>query len=270
MFRILFLGDIVGKLGRNAVAKGLPDLKAKYAPDVTIANVENLTHGTGISPSSMEEMDRAGIDAFTSGNHIWGNETGLPLLDDPAWAGRLVRPANMRRGEPGVGSTIYKSTAGVRVLLVNLSGSLAMPADEAIENSFHALDTILEAHRADKPDIVFVDFHAELTAEKEALGHYADGRVTALVGTHTHVQTSDAKILPKGTAYITDAGRVGAFDSVLGFEKTSVMERFLRGGKTPYELESSGKAELDGVIMELDLSTGLAQRIDAFRVFVVV
>lgn len=269
-FRILFLGDIVGKLGRKAIAKGLPDIKKKYKPDVTIANVENLTHGVGISPSSMEEMDRAGIDAFTSGNHIWGNEKGMELLDDPAWSSRLVRPANMRRGEPGAGSTIYKTDDGVNILLVNLSGQLAMPLDEAIENPFHTLDTILKAHEADEPQIVFVDFHAELTAEKEALGHHVDGRVGALIGTHTHVQTSDAKILPGGTAYCTDVGRVGALDSVLGFEKKSVMKRFLNGDKTPYELETSGKAEIDGIFIEFDRTTGLAQRLDLFREFVVV
>jgi len=270
MFRILFLGDIVGKLGRNAITKGLFDLKKKYEPDVTIANVENLSHGVGISPSGMEELDRAGIDAFTSGNHVWGNDSGVALLDDPAWSHRLIRPANMRRGEPGNGSTIYKTAGGVRILLVNLSGQLAMPNDEAIENPFHALDTILKAHEADEPQIIFVDFHAELTAEKEALGHHADGRVGAVVGTHTHVQTSDAKILPGGTAYCTDIGRVGAADSVLGFEKKSVLKRFLTGMKTPYDLETSGKAEMNGILIQMNLDTGMAERVDLFREFVVV
>lgn len=270
MFRILFLGDIVGKIGRKAVAKALPDIKKKYGPDVTIANVENLTHGVGISPSTMEELDRAGIDAFTSGNHVWGNQKGIALLDDPKWSRRLVRPANMRREEPGNGSTIYTTKDGVTLLLINLSGQLAMPTEESIESPFHALDTILESHKPDKPQVIFVDFHAELTAEKEALGHYADGRVGALMGTHTHVQTSDAKILPNGTAYCTDVGRVGAFDSVLGFEKKSVMKRFLSGEKAPYELLTSGKVEIDGILIQIDLKTKKAKGVDLFREFVVV
>lgn len=268
MLRILFLGDIVGKLGRRAVTDALPGLKSTYAPDATIANVENLTHGVGISPSTMEEMNRAGVDAFTSGNHVWGNPKGLGVLDDPAWSHRLVRPANMRRGEPGNGSAIFTTSGGVKLLLVNLSGQLEMPTEESIENPFQTLDAILESHRPDQPQAIFVDFHAELTAEKEALGHYADGRVGAVMGTHTHVQTSDAKRLPKGTAYCTDVGRVGAADSVIGFEKTSVTERFLTGNKAPYDIPKTGKAEVDGVVITIDLKTGLSTRVDLFRTFV--
>ncbi len=269
-FRILFLGDIVGKLGRRAITIGLPDIKKKYKPDLTIANVENVSHGVGISPSSMKEMEDAGIEAFTSGNHVWGNPKGLALLDDPAWSNRLVRPANMRRSDPGRGSTIYTTKDGVRILLVNLSGQLAMPNEEPIENPFHALDTILESHKADEPAITLVDFHAELTAEKEALAHHVDGRVTALIGTHTHVQTSDERILPGGTAFCTDAGRSGAYTSVLGFEKNSAIKRFLTNEKTPYELPELGEAEIDGMIVDCDPKTGLASRIDRFRKIVVV
>jgi metallophosphoesterase (TIGR00282 family) len=270
MFRILFLGDIVGKLGRKAVSAKLSDLKKRYEPGVTIANAENLTHGAGISLSALREMDEAGIDAFTSGNHVWTNEKGAALLDDPAWSRRLIRPANMRRGEPGNGSIVYTAKDGVKILLVNLCGQLAMPTDDVIENSFYALDTIIAAHAADRPDLTFVDFHAELTAEKEALAHYADGRVTAIIGTHTHVQTSDAVILKGGTAYCTDAGRTGAADSVLGFEKNSAIERFLTGEKTPYLIPERGKAEIDGVLVQADPKTGKAVHIDSFREFVVV
>lgn len=262
---ILFFGDIIGKLGRKALVKELPNLKKEFQPDVTIANVENLTHGVGISPSAIEELDRAGIDAFTSGNHIWGNPAGLPILDDPAWTNRLVRPANMRRDAPGKGSTIFTTKDGIRLLLINLSGALSMPSEEPIENPFHALDTILAAHAPDAPHIILVDIHAELTAEKEALGHYADGRVSAVIGTHTHVQTSDARILPNGTAYCTDAGRVGAHDSVLGFEKSSVIERFLKSTKTPYQLNAAGIAEIDGALIRVDLKTGRALAIETFR-----
>jgi metallophosphoesterase (TIGR00282 family) len=270
MFRILFLGDIVGKLGRKAVSAKLAVLKEKYDPDVTIANAENLTHGAGISLSALREMDEAGIDAFTSGNHVWTNVGGAALLDDPSWSRRLIRPANMRRGEPGNGSVVYTAKNGIKILLVNLCGRLAMPDDEVIENPFFALDTILAAHAADNPDLTFVDFHAELTAEKEALAHYADGRVTALIGTHTHVQTSDAVVLKGGTAYCTDAGRTGAADSVLGFEKKSAIKRFLTGEKTPYLIPERGKAEMDGVLVHADPDTGKASRIDSFREFVVI
>ena len=176
----------------------------------------------------------------------------------------------MRRADPGRGSTIHTANNGVRILLVNLSGQRAMPNDEPIENPFHALDTILESHRADRPAFTFVDFHAELTAEKEALAHYADGRVTAIIGTHTHVQTSDELILPNGTAYSTDAGRCGARLSVIGFEKNSAIKRFLTNEKTPYELPDHGEAEIDGIIIECNAKTGLASGIDRFRKIVVV
>ena len=269
MFRILFLGDVIAKLGRHAIQQGLPDLIDEHRPDVVIANVENLSHGVGISPSSIKELQDAGVDAFTSGNHVWGNEAGTGLLDDPAYADKLVRPANMRRKDPGRGSTVFQTKNGLRIRLINLAGQLAMPADHPAENPFHTLDTLLEGTEND-PKLVFVDFHAEMTSEKEALGHYADGRVTAVIGTHTHVQTSDQRILPQQTAYCTDAGRCGARDSVLGFEKNSAVERFLKGGRIPYDLPEHGEAELDGVLIDADPETGLATGIDRFRKIVVV
>ncbi|HWQ99728.1 MAG TPA: TIGR00282 family metallophosphoesterase [Candidatus Methylomirabilis sp.] len=262
-FTILFFGDIVGKIGRTALTKVLPDMKRRFSPDLTIANVENLTHGAGIGPKQLQELADAGVDAFTSGNHVWDNPDGLPLMDDDAWSARLIRPANMRRGDPGRGSVIYKTTTGTKILLVNLMGQVLYP--ETIEPPFLALDTLLAAHQADEPDLVFVDFHAETTAEKEAMGHYADGRVAALVGSHTHVPTADAKILPGGTAYCTDVGRVGGYDTVIGFEKQSVVKRFLMGGTLSYDIPTHGLAEVNGIVIHADLDTGLTVGLDRIR-----
>lgn len=265
-FTILYFGDIVGKIGRQALIKTLPDSKKRYSPDVTLANVENLTHGSGIAQKQLQELVDAGVDAFTSGNHVWDNPDGLIVLNDSAWTGRIVRPANMRRSAPGRGSAIYMTGDGTKILLVNLMGQVLFP--EAVESPFQILDTILAAHAADEPDLVFVDFHAETTAEKEAFGHYADGKVAAVMGSHTHVATSDAKILPGGTAYCTDVGRVGAHDSVIGFEKNSVLERFLTGQSLSYDIPKHGLAEVNGVAIRADLDTGLAVSLDRIREFV--
>lgn len=265
-FTLLYFGDIVGKIGRTALLKVLPELKRRHAPDLTIANVENLTHGSGIAPKQMQELANAGVDAFTSGNHVWDNPDGLPALDDPAWTGRLVRPANMRRDAPGRGSIVYRTADGTKILILNLMGRVL--STEPIESPFLALDTLLEAHAADGADLVFVDFHAETTAEKEALGHHADGRVLAVVGSHTHVPTADAKILPGRTAYCTDVGRVGAYDSVIGFEKNSVLKRFLTDQPLPYDLPKNGRAEVNGIVIQADLGTGLAVGLDRIREFV--
>ncbi|OGL73459.1 hypothetical protein A3E39_02755 [Candidatus Uhrbacteria bacterium RIFCSPHIGHO2_12_FULL_60_25] len=265
-FTILYFGDVVGKIGRTALMNVLPDMKRRYAPDLTIANVENLTHGAGIAPKQLQVLADVGVDAFTSGNHVWENPDGLAMLDDPAWAGRLIRPANMRRGEPGRGSAVYKTKDGVSVLLVNLMGQVLFP--ETVESPFTSLDTIIASHTSDRPNVVFVDFHAEATSEKEALGHYADGRVAALVGSHTHVPTADAKILPGGTAYCTDVGRVGAYDSVIGFEKKGVLERFLTGGDMPYDIPKKGQSEVNGIAVRVDVQTGRATGLDRIREFV--
>lgn len=264
MFRILYLGDIVGTFGRKAVESALPGLKEKYGPDLTIGNVENLTHGVGVSPSALEAMRRAGIEAFTSGNHIWGNPDGLPLLDDPDM--KLVRPANVPESREGVGSMLV-DVQGVRVLVVNLMGAILTMPTERVTNAFKALDGILKEHEG-AYDLAFVDMHAELTAEKEALGHYADGRVTAVMGSHTHVPTADAKILPGGTAYCTDIGRVGAYDSVLGFDSASVVKRFLTGQKSPYALPENGTAEVNGILISADPESGKATELTRIREFV--
>jgi hypothetical protein len=265
MLRIIFLGDIMGRIGRAAVRQALPSLRTEYDADLVIANIENASHGSGITPLALQELSDAKIDAFTGGNHSWDNPDGLKLYDDPAWDHRIVRPANTRRGDAGRGSTIVTTSSGIRILLINLLGMLSMPGSTPIERPFEAADTLLASHQADHPHLTFVDMHAELTGEKEALGHYLDGRVSAVIGTHTHVQTSDARILPGGTAYCTDAGRTGALDSVLGIEKQSAIRLFLGFGRGNGEIPEAGTAEIDGVLLELDERTGKAVRIDTFR-----
>ncbi|MCW1891712.1 MAG: YmdB family metallophosphoesterase [Candidatus Uhrbacteria bacterium] len=265
MFRIIFLGDIMGRIGREALRLTLPSLRAEYAADLVIANIENASHGTGVTPAALQELSDAGIDAFTGGNHSWDNPSGTAVYDTSPWSARLVRPANTRRGDPGRGSIVLKTPSGVRVLLINLMGMHAMPGSATVERPFEAADTLIASHQADKPDIIFLDIHAELTAEKEALGHYVDGRVSAIIGTHTHVQTSDARILPGGTAYCTDAGRTGAYDSVLGFKKQSSIKRFLNLEQDSDNIPEFGLAEIDGVFIEVDERSGKALRIDTFR-----
>jgi metallophosphoesterase (TIGR00282 family) len=265
MLRIIFLGDIMGRIGREAVREAVPALRTEYSADLVIANIENASHGMGVTPSALKELSDAGIDAFTGGNHSWDNPEGAALYDDPAWVKRLVRPANTRRNEPGRGSTVIATASGVRLLLVNLMGMRAMPGNAPIERPFEAIDTILAAHRADRPHLVFIDIHAELTGEKEALGHYVDGRVAVVIGTHTHVQTSDARILPGGTAYCTDAGRTGALDSVLGIEKQSAIRSFFGFERGTDDIPKTGTAEVDGIFCELNEHTGKALRIDTFR-----
>ncbi|MBD3251252.1 metallophosphoesterase [Candidatus Uhrbacteria bacterium] len=270
MFKILFLGDIVGKLGRCALQAFLPGYKAEQQIDIVIANVENLSHGAGITQTAMQEIERAGVDAFTSGNHVWDNPNGVALFEDPKWKDRLVRPANLRRQDPGQGFIRLPINNRKDLCLINLSGQLGMHEQGPIENPFHTLDTLLESRAHERTPITIVDLHAEYTSEKEALGHYADGRVAAILGTHTHIQTSDAKLLPNGTAYCTDVGRVGSHHSVLGFEKNSAIKRFLSNSNTPYELERSGEAEICGVLLDIEEETCQATSIRAIRELIVV
>lgn len=267
--RMIFFGDIVGKLGRRAVIQALPDIREKYTPDIVIANAENASHGAGFSKSAIQELRKAGIDIFTGGNHSWVNSEGVELMNDPEWRSYIIRPENMRRGEAGAGHCLWTSDKGIEVLIFNLIGSRCMP--ENGEPPFQILDSLIEMSLSEKTAnkrIIFVDFHAELTAEKEALAMYVDGRVGAVIGTHTHVQTSDARILPGGTAYCTDAGRCGGLNSVLGFEKESAIERFLGHSSSYYEIEPFGSAEVDGVCVSINEETGLATDIDGFRFLV--
>ena len=262
MIKILFFGDVVGKPGRLGLIKALPKLKKKYEPDLVIANAENLAHGVGMSKKTLEELAEAGVDAFTGGGHSWQNSQGTPLLDDPAWRERLVVPTNAGEAQKGR-AWIMLEVKQKKVLLINLQGCLF--THPATQDPFAALDKIIEQQKGSKPHLIVVDFHAEATAEKEALGHYADGRVAAVLGTHTHVATADLKILPGGTAYVTDVGRVGAYDSVVGFEKTSAINSFLKQKDRKYTLSNTGAVEINAVCLTLDPETGLAKSLDRIR-----
>ncbi|MEE8575115.1 MAG: TIGR00282 family metallophosphoesterase [Thermodesulfobacteriota bacterium] len=255
--KILFIGDIVGRPGRQAVRELLPRLKERLSPDMVIANGENAAGGFGLTPDIAEEIFSFGASVMTSGNHIWDKKEIYDYIDEtPA----LIRPLNYPEGNPGVGSYVHTTSSGVRVAVVNLSGRVFL---DELDCPFKAADTILE-ELAGKADIVFVDMHAEATSEKQAMGFYLDGRAAAVIGTHTHVQTSDEKILSGGTAYITDAGMTGPTHSVLGMKKEIVLERFLTRRPVRFEVAKSG-VELQGVFVTVDSSTGRAVSIERIK-----
>jgi len=220
---ILFLGDIFGKPGRQAVRSVLPELKKQILPDIVIANVENIMHGRGVNMNSLEEMKEAGVDFFTSGNHIFDNSKVLTFIDDKNV--HLIRPANYPIGTPGRGFDLFTTASGKKILIINLLGRVFIR--EHTDCPFRAIDKILDRFKNIDLDAVFVDFHAEATAEKVALGMYLDGRVSAVIGTHTHIATADARVLPKGTAYQSDVGFVGPLNSVIGIDSENSIKGFL-------------------------------------------
>ena len=244
--RILFFGDIVGSAGRKALTDVLPRWRKEHQPDVVIANVENLAHGKGITRKTLADVTEAGVDFCTSGNHIWRKREGYDLLaeDDPV----VLRPANFPT-TVGVGEKVL-TFAKKRLLVINLMGRVFFPED--CDDPFRTLDGILDRYRGEKLDGIFVDFHAEATSEKIALGWYADGRVSAFVGTHTHIPTADATILPRGTAYLTDVGMVGPTDSVIGVRKEQVIERFLTQMPTPFDVVEAGPVAVNAVLVDVD------------------
>jgi len=255
---ILFVADIFGSPGRRAVRDLLPELITSMGIDFVIVNVENAAAGFGITKDVLQEIRGLGIDCMTSGNHVWDRREALPLLDqDPL----LLRPHNYPPGVPGTGSRVFHSRAGVPVGVLNLMGRVFM---SAIECPFRVADrevTILH----EQAKIVFVDFHAEATAEKIALGWHLDGRVSAIVGTHTHIQTADERILPNGTGYITDAGMTGPHDSVIGVQKELAIRKFLTQLPTRFE-PATGDVKLHGVHLEVDEETGRCRHIERVAV----
>ena len=258
-FKILFFGDIIGSIGRRGVIAALPELRAQYAPDCVIANVENLAHGSGITAKTLLELDAANIDAYTSGNHVWQNQSGLSCFEDPRWKERLIRPANVDPKREGRGFMVLEHKT-VKIAVTNFLGQLFMKDDAS--SPFLSFDRIYEANK--NVDIFLVDIHTETTSEKEAFGHYVDGRATAVFGTHTHVPTADQKILPGGTAYVTDVGRNGALDSVNGFEKLGAIKTFLDGKRT-HDIPEHGEVEINCVLLTFDLQTKKAVSLDRIR-----
>ncbi len=256
--KILFFGDIVGKLGRRAVAATLPSWKKKYKPDIIIANAENLAHGKGVTSETIQELTDAGVHAFTSGNHIWDKPQVLEVIKDKKVI--LLRPANYPSGTPGEGWSIV--TIGKNQLaIVNLQGRVFM--HENIDDPFRKLDEVLvEIKKQTKDKIpIFVDFHAEATSEKTALGWYADGRVAIVVGTHTQVRSGDARLLLKGTAYQTDIGMSGARDGVIGVDREIIIKKFLTQRPAAHEIPEKGWAQVCATLVTIDAKTKLAKDI---------
>ena len=241
---VLFIGDIVGRPGRNLVKQLLPRIKSEHGIDFVIANGENAAGGKGITGPIRDELIGAGIDVLTMGNHVWDNKAVFDFIDNEP---RIVRPANYPGDCPGQGYHTYVSGDCIRVTVINLSGRVFM---NDLDCPFRTADRILGEIR-DTSDIIIVDFHAEATSEKQAMGWYLDGRVSAVIGTHTHVQTSDERILPGGTAYITDVGMTGPQDAVLGMTKEEVLYKFLT--QRPVRLTvARGRSQLDGVVISFD------------------
>jgi len=252
--RLLFIGDIFGHAGRSIVADHLGDIRSSQAIDVVIANIENSAAGFGITPGVADELFRCGIDVMTSGNHIWDKRD---IYDYFARTPRLLRPANYPPGATGTGVYIHTTPAGARCAVINLQGRVYMAQTDC---PFRKADEIIAALPADVK-VRFVDFHAEVTSEKMAMGWYLDGRVSAMVGTHTHIPTADTRILAGGTAYQTDCGMTGPYDSVIGVEKEPILQKFLSA--MPVRMEpAKGGVELHSVIVDVDDATGKAT---AFR-----
>lgn len=255
--KILFLGDIFAKIGRQTVIKLIPKLKKEYEPDLIIANVENLSHGKGVTEVTIKEMQDAGIDYFTSGNHVWDKKDAFIILnkkDSP-----VLRPANYPAGTLGSGDKIVQVGAK-SILLINLVGRVFFRED--FDDPFATVDKILDKYKSQDIAAIIVDFHAEATSEKRAMGFYLDGRVSAMLGSHTHVQTADEQILAKGTAYISDIGMIGAKDSVIGLDKKIIIKNFLTQINEPGEIPESGLCQLNGVFLEINPKTHLAVKIE--------
>jgi hypothetical protein len=256
---ILVCGDVVGKSGRAAIAAHLPGLRRDLGLDVAIVNAENAAHGFGLSEKLAGELYECGADILTTGNHVWDQRELIQQIDrDP----RILRPANFPPGTPGAGTRLHALADGRQVLVVNLMGRLFM---EQLDCPFRGLDAILAGRSLGAGTSVVLDFHAEATSEKNAMGHYADGRASAVVGTHTHIPTADAHILAGGTAYQTDAGMCGDYDSVIGMQKAASINRFVTKmpGQKPQVAE--GEGTLCGVFIVTDDASGLARRIEPVR-----
>lgn len=254
LMKILFVGDIVGKVGRTTFKELLPNLTDRYKIDSVIVNGENAAGGFGITEKIAEEIFSCGVPIITTGNHVWDKKETIPYLTKE---NRILRPANYPSGTPGCGSAVYTTSAGVKIGVLNLSGRVFM--SNLINCPFRVGEKEIQDLR-EKTKIIIVDIHAEATSEKIAFGYYVDGKVSAVLGTHTHVQTADEKILAGGTAYITDVGMTGPSDSVIGIEKEQIIERFLLNMPMKFET-GKGEGIFSAVILEINSDTGKASGI---------
>jgi 2',3'-cyclic-nucleotide 2'-phosphodiesterase len=253
--KVLFLGDVFGKPGRQAVQRLVPRLIVREGLDLVIANAENSAAGSGVTPDSAEELLAAEVDLLTSGNHIWSKREIVPYLEKAG--SRLLRPANYPRGAPGRGRGIASTPDGRRLGVVNVEGRVFM---KALDDPFRVVEEEIAALRAEGVTAILVDMHCEATSEKNAMGWFLDGRVSAVLGTHTHVQTADARVLPGGTAFVTDVGMCGPWESVIGVKKELVLERFLTQRHVGFE-PAKRDVWLQGAIVDIDDATGKARGI---------
>ena len=256
--RILCIGDIVSRIGRDMLFKYVQDLKYKSEIDFVIANGENSNHGRGMTYSCYNEIKRAGVDAITMGNHVWGAKDIVQIMQNE---GDVVRPANLQGKLPGSGSMILTADNGVKIGIINLMGQVNMLS---CNSPFEVAEEEIKK-LSEKTSVILVDFHAEVTSEKMAMGYFLDGKVSAVFGTHTHIQTADAKILPNGTGYITDLGMTGPYDSILGMNKTIIVNRFLNGFPQKFVI-AGGKGQFCGCIFDIDTESGKCTAVE--RVYI--
>jgi hypothetical protein len=258
--RILFVGDIIGRSGRKVVLERLPGLVADWTLDCVIANGENAAGGFGITEAIYRDLVDAGIDAITLGNHAWDQREALVFIER---APRLIRPVNFPSGTPGRGAALIETRRGARALIVNVMGRIFM---DPLDDPFAAVERELSACALKREaDAIVIDVHAEASSEKQAMGHFADGRASLVVGTHTHAPTADHQILPGGTAFITDVGMTGDYDSIIGMTKDEPLTRFLRKIPSGRFEPATGPATLCAVAVETDDTTGLARHVGAVR-----
>ncbi len=263
--KILFVGDIFGRPGRTIVQQRLPELVAAHKPDLLIANAENAAGGFGVTPSIADELFGLGIDVLTTGNHVWDKRELIEYLESAngnpySHARRILRPANYPAGTPGWGMFEGKTKNGVEYAVINLQGRVFMANND---DPFRVADELIKGTRA---KVILVDIHAEATSEKVAMGWHLDGRATAVLGTHTHIPTADERVLPHGTAYQTDTGMTGPYDSIIGVEKSLVLQRFLTNMPSRFE-PATGDVRLCGVVIECDERTGRARGIERLMVY---
>lgn len=256
--RILCIGDIVSRIGREMLFRYVQDFKDNNGIDFVIANGENSNHGRGMTYSCYNEIKRAGVDAVTMGNHVWGAKDIISIMQKE---GDVIRPANLQGKLPGCGSMVLTADNGVKIGIINLMGQVNMLS---CNSPFDAAEKEIKKISEITP-LIFVDFHAEVTSEKMAMGYFLDGRVSAVFGTHTHIQTADAKILPNGTGYITDLGMTGPSDSILGMNKTIIVNRFLNGFPQKFEI-AGGKGQFCGCIFDIDPENGRC--VDIERIYI--
>ncbi|HEX6922576.1 MAG TPA: TIGR00282 family metallophosphoesterase [Bacillales bacterium] len=251
--KLLFIGDVVGRPGRQALAEYLPKLKRKYQPVLTIVNGENAAGGKGITEKIYKQFLDLGAQAITLGNHTWDNREIFEFIDD---APLLVRPANFPEGTPGQGMVFVKVNS-LEIAVINLQGRTFLPP---LESPFLKADELIERAKKRTP-FIFIDFHAETTSEKQAMAWYLDGRVSAVIGTHTHVQTADNRVLPKGTAFMSDVGMTGPYDGIIGMDREAVLKKFMTHLPVRFEVQD-GREQLSGALLDFDQKTGTARSVE--------